>query len=98
MLGEFRRGWPVARALRLANANVKVGDPESDGQIAVENPDVRWRAIGAHFPRRPLDDGAKGDLAPMIFEEVAEQRFKASRVCWKPKDVERRPVGIDSGQ
>src|SRR5271170_1934320 len=95
MLGKLRGRRPVARTFRLPDANVEMWNTEGDGQIAVENPDVRWRAIGAHFPRRSLDDGTERDLAPMIFEQIAQEGFKAVRVCWKRKDVERRPVGID---
>ena len=44
-----------------------------------------------------LDDGAEGDLAPMIFEEVPQQRFEAGRVRGKLRDesdVAGQPVEL----
>jgi hypothetical protein len=51
-------------------------DAKGDSEIAVEHAYARWRAIGVDLPCGALNDGAEGNFTPVIFEQIAQERFQ----------------------
>src|ERR1700694_4393344 len=52
------------------------------------------RVRGSEPPGGSLDQRAKGDLVPMLLEQIAKQLFEGGLVGWQGVNLDDRAIGI----